>query len=126
MLRVQRVDFSYGEAPVLRGVSLDVDPGEVVCIVGPNGVGKTTLLRLIAGLLEPQRGTVRCFGLDPTQQRRSDLARRLSYLPQDYRLTFPFTVAEVVLMGRYPHHTAGLLALESEDDLERADAAMDR
>lgn len=126
MLRVQRVDFSYSESPVLRGVSLDVDPREVVCIVGPNGVGKTTLLRLIAGLLEPQSGTVRCFGRDPAQQRRSDLARRLSYLPQDYRLTFPFTVAEVVLMGRYPHHTAGLLALENEDDLERAAAAMRR
>ncbi len=126
MLRVKQVDFGYGGALVLRGVCLDVDPREVVCIVGPNGVGKSTLLRLIAGLLVPQSGTVRCFGCDPAQQRRSELARRLSYLPQEYRLTFPFTVAEVVLMGRYPHRSAGLLALESQVDLDRADAAMRR
>jgi iron complex transport system ATP-binding protein len=126
MLRVTEVDFGYGDAPVLRGASLHVDAGELVCIVGANGAGKSTLLRLAAGLLIPQRGTVRCFGEDPAVQRRAELARRVSFLPQEYRLTFPFTVAEVVLMGRYPHQPRGLISLESARDVERARAAMRR
>jgi len=125
MLRVDGVAFGYGDTLVLDGVDIRIDAAEIVCILGPNGVGKSTLLRLAAGLLVPHAGTVRCFDRDPATGRRAELARRMSYLPQDYRLTFPFTVRDVVLMGRYPHG-GGMLALESEDDLARADDAMRR
>jgi iron complex transport system ATP-binding protein len=126
MIDLAAVGFAYGDTQVLCAVDLAVGPGELVCVVGANGAGKTTLLKLIGGLLAPSAGTVRCFGVDPATAPRRDLARKLAYLPQDYQLAFPFTVREVVLMGRYAHRPRGLLALESDDDLAAADRAMVR
>ncbi len=126
MLALHGVDFAYGDVPVLSGVTLEVGSGELVCAVGKNGCGKTTLLRLCAGLLAPGAGTVRCFGTDPAAEKRHVLARRLSFLSQSYRLAFAFTVGEVVLMGRYSHGRRGLLALETDDDVAAARAAMER
>jgi len=120
----EQVDFDYGGRPVLRQVTLAVGRGELVAIVGPNGAGKTTLVRVLAGLLRPARGRVRVDGGDPATGRRRDVARRLAYVPQVYEIAFPFTVAEVVLMGRYPHH--GGIALEDAADLAAARAAMER
>ncbi|RMH41024.1 MAG: ABC transporter ATP-binding protein [Deltaproteobacteria bacterium] len=126
VLQIDGVTFAYRSAPVLAGASLAVRPGEIACVVGANGAGKSTLLRLAAGLLRPAAGQVRAFGLDPASTPRPALARRLSLLPQQVRHTFPFSVAEVVLMGRYPHQRRGLLALESADDVAAADDAMRR
>jgi iron complex transport system ATP-binding protein len=80
----------------------------------------------MAGLLAPGRGDVRCFGRDPRTTARRALARRLAYVPQSYSLAFPFTVSEVVLMGRYAHRGPGLLGLERDDDVAAAHAAMQR
>lgn len=118
------VSFGYGKTPVLERASLQVRRGETLFIVGPNGAGKSTLLKLLAGLLIPSAGTISVFGEAPSQARRRDLARRLAYLPQSYRVSFPFTALEIVLMGRYAHD-GGSLALESEADLSRAQAAME-
>jgi iron complex transport system ATP-binding protein len=120
------VSFAYGEHRVVDGVDLTVDKSELVAIVGPNGAGKTTLLRLTAGLLAPSAGRVEVGGVDPAAEPRRVLARRLAYLPQSYRLAFPFTVTEVVLMGRYAHRAPGLLGLERPADVEAAAAALDR
>jgi iron complex transport system ATP-binding protein len=124
VLALDRVVFEYGARRVVDGVSLAVEPGALVCIVGPNGAGKTTLLRLAAGLLAPRAGAVAIGGDDPRRISRRLLARRLAFLPQEYHLVFPFTVAEVVLMGRYPHRPQ--LALESAEDAALADEAMRR
>jgi iron complex transport system ATP-binding protein len=124
VLTLEDVRFAYGDRAVLSGVSLTLAPGELVCVVGPNGAGKSTLLRLAAGLLAPSAGRVRVADADPRTTPRRLLARRLAFLPQEYHLAFPFTVAEVVLMGRYPHQ--GALALESAADAALADAAMRR
>ena len=123
MLVLEGVSFSFGARRVLDGVSLTVRSGELVCVVGPNGAGKTTLLR-VAGGLERGAGRVVLADLDPRARPRRELARHLAYLAQEYTVVFPFTVAEVVLMGRYPHRSG--LALESEADLEAARAAMER
>ena len=108
MLALGDIHFAYGRGrPVLDGVSLEVAARQLVCVVGANGAGKTTLLRIAAGLLAPTSGTVRVGGDDPRVLPRPALARRLAFLPQEYHLVFPFTVGEVVLMGRYPHIAAG-------------------
>ena len=91
------VTFSYGGAPALENVSLSVGDREAVSVVGPNGGGKTTMIKLILGLLTPQRGDVRVFGQSP---RRARL--RIGYMPQhvQYDPQFPVTVMDIVLMGR--------------------------
>src|SRR5688572_18641517 len=103
---------------------MKVARGELVAVLGPNGAGKTTLVRILAGLLAPARGQVRVAGLDPATAPRRQVAQRLAYVPQIYEIAFPFTVAEVVLMGRYPHHAG--IELENDTDLAAARAAMQR
>jgi iron complex transport system ATP-binding protein len=125
-IRCEQVAFGYGERPVLGGVSLAVEAGALVAIVGPNGAGKTTLVRILAGLLRPAGGRVEVAGLDPAAAPRRQVARRLAYVPQVYEVAFPFTVGEVVLMGRYPHRRGLGLGLEDAADLAAARAAMAR
>ncbi|UCG50958.1 MAG: ABC transporter ATP-binding protein [Candidatus Latescibacterota bacterium] len=98
VIRVRDLDFSYdGRNLVLEDVNVDVNGGEFAAVIGPNGGGKTTLLRLILGLLEPQRGTIDVFDRRPCESRR-----RIGYMPQYPRLDpdFPVTVMDVALMGR--------------------------
>jgi iron complex transport system ATP-binding protein len=126
VIALSGVTFGYGSVSVLDDVTLSIEPGRIACVVGANGAGKTTLLKLMAGLLAPGRGDVRCFGRDPRATARRALATRLAYVPQSYSLAFPFTVSEVVLMGRYAHRGPGLLGLERDDDVAVAHAAMQR
>ncbi|MBU1274965.1 MAG: metal ABC transporter ATP-binding protein [Proteobacteria bacterium] len=96
LIDIKGVDFAYNGRPVLAGVDLAVEQGEFLALVGPNGGGKTTLLKLILGLLAPQGGTVRVFGQPPARVRR-----RMGYLPQHAPVDpgFPVSALEVVLMG---------------------------
>ncbi len=123
MIELRQLAFAFSGTPVLDEIDLSIEAGGITCLVGPNGAGKTTLLRLVAGLLAPTSGTARVFGIDPAREPRRRLARRLSYLPQSYRLVFPYRVIEVVLMGRYAHARFGL---ERDEDLEAAREAMRR
>jgi len=118
------VAFSYGTRPVLVDVSLAVAPGELVGVIGPNGGGKTTLVRLLSGVLRPDSGSVRLGGRPLEAQRRRDVARCLAVVPQDPVLEFPFTALEVVLMGRAPHLPT--LGFPGARDLAIARAAMAR
>jgi cobalamin transport system ATP-binding protein len=106
MIEAERVSFAYGRRPVLAGVSLAVAAGELVGVIGPNGGGKTTLVRILSGVLAPDAGSVRLGGRPLAEHRRRELARRLAVVPQDPTLEFPFTALEVVLMGRSPHLAA--------------------
>jgi zinc transport system ATP-binding protein len=97
VISLRNVSFSYGGAPVLEDVSFDLPERAAVCMIGPNGGGKTTLVRLILGLLTPQRGEIRVFGQPPERARL-----RAGYMPQhmQYDSQFPVTVMDIVLMGR--------------------------
>ena len=97
IISLRGVAFSYGGEPALEDVTLSVADRQAVCIVGPNGGGKTTLVKLILGLLMPQRGEIRVFGQSP---RRARL--RIGYMPQhvQHDPLFPVTVTDIVLMGR--------------------------
>ena len=106
---VRTLSFSYGGAPVLQNVSFSARGGEVIALLGPNGVGKSTLFRCLLGFLKPQRGEVRIDGKALSDFSRRALAREIAYIPQSYSPTFNYTVRESVLMGV----TAKLGALES-------------
>jgi zinc transport system ATP-binding protein len=97
VIELREVDFAYDGPPVLEHVTLRVGRNDFVSVVGPNGGGKSTLLRLMLGLLSPQRGEVRLLGQRPRQARR-----RVGYMPQTAQFDpqFPVTVMDVVLMGR--------------------------
>ncbi|MGH6947859.1 MAG: heme ABC transporter ATP-binding protein [Kiloniellales bacterium] len=103
MLSARDLDFGYGGRPVLVSVSLTVAPGEVVAVLGPNGVGKSTLLALLSGAYRPQRGAVELDSLPLVDWGPEALARRRAVLAQRSELPFPFTVIEVVTLGRAPH-----------------------
>lgn len=94
---MQNVSFTYNGPLVLENVDLSIGHRDLVCIIGPNGGGKTTLLRLILGLLTPDTGTIKILGSTPKKSRH-----RIGYMPQHTRLDpqFPVTVHDVVLMGR--------------------------
>lgn len=96
-IEIEGVSFAYDGNPVLRDVSLRVADRDFACIVGPNGGGKTTLLKVLLGLLQPQSGRVRVLGVSPERARKG-----VGYMPQHAQLDpqFPVTVSEVVLMGR--------------------------
>ena len=106
---VRSLSFSYGGAPVLQDISFSARGGEVIALLGPNGVGKSTLFRCLLGFLKPQHGEVRIDGKALADFSRRALAREIAYIPQSYSPTFNYTVRESVLMGV----TAKLGALES-------------
>jgi len=87
----------------LADLSFEITPGEIIGVIGPNSSGKTTLIRLLTRVLEPASGEIRLEGAPIRRLSRTDLARRVAVVPQGILPQFPFTVGELVLMGRYPH-----------------------
>jgi iron complex transport system ATP-binding protein len=106
-VEVRDVGFRYATGRGVEDISFQAWPGELLGIVGPNSAGKSTLLRLLSKVVAPQRGHIAIEGRDIATLSRVLLARRVAVLPQDFHVAFPFRVAEVVLMGRYPHATGG-------------------
>ncbi len=124
ILELKRVSYAYGDgAPALDDVSLTVGPG-LVGVLGANAAGKTTLVRIAAGLLPPARGRVLLDGRDLASVGRAGIARRVAIVPQSASLPPAFTVLELVLMGRTPY--LGLLAREGARDLAIAERALER
>ena len=122
-ITVDSISFGYDPAtPVVRDVTLTVRRGEFLSLVGPNGSGKTTLLRLLDRIFIPQRGSITLDGQPLAKFSRTAIARRIAFVPQDNTIQFPFTVTEVVLMGRAPH--SGGMAFENARDREVAGAMM--
>jgi iron complex transport system ATP-binding protein len=122
-LALRAVEARPGPRRVLTGVALDVAPGEIVGLLGRNGAGKTTLLRVAGGLLPAAGGTVSLDGRPLEGWPRRARARAIALVPQETHFAFPFTVAEVVLMGRTPY--LGWLGFEREADLAAARRAME-
>jgi len=123
-LKAHDLAAGYGERLVLDGVSLEVAAGELLAILGPNGAGKSTLLRVLGGSLRPWRGSIELFGRPLGEFDRRALARELASVRQESSTVFPFTVLEVVLMGRAPH--LGSIRFEGKRDLAIARAALER
>ena len=98
-LSVENLSFSYGQRAVLRDVTFSAEKGELLSVLGPNGVGKTTLFRCILGTLTPRSGQITIDGLDLTAMPPRERARRIAYIPQIHPPTFGYTVLDTVLMG---------------------------
>ena len=122
LLRVRDVNFGFNGTAVLKGVTFSLEPGEFVGLVGPNGVGKSTLLKVISGLLPGASGQVTLLGRPLRTYRPQEVARLIAHVPQSAALDFAFTVREVVLMGRSPY--LGRFQLEGPHDRAIADQAM--
>ncbi len=103
VLALEGVDFGYGQPLVLRGLTLRVAAGEMVGLLGPNGSGKTTILRLLTGALAPRQGAVLVDGRPRQTHSRRDLGRQLALAPQEIEIAFDFRVRDLVLMGRGPY-----------------------
>ena len=102
-LQVDRLNWSVAGKPILRDVSLAVEPGSITGLIGPNGSGKSTLLRCIYRALRPDSGSITLDGDDLARMDSRETARRVAVVLQEYPSDFQFTVGEIVSMGRNPH-----------------------
>jgi iron complex transport system ATP-binding protein len=100
VLAATGVAHAFGAVAVLDGVTLALEPGELLALVGPNGAGKTTLLRVLSGVLAPRDGEVRLRGAPLARLSRAQVARELAVVPQELAVPFPYRVRELVAMGR--------------------------
>ena len=114
-LQVNGIIFGYKSAPILKDVSFEIGPSRLVSIVGPNGCGKSTLIKCIDRILSPECGSVLIDRKEITNMGRMELARNISYVPQSSVRTFSSQVFDVILMGRRPY----IGWLSSNDDEER-------
>lgn len=122
-LQTAGLSYSIAGKEILRGVSFAARATEFIGLLGVNGAGKSTLLDLLAGLRKPEAGEIRVGGERLQSLAARERARRICHLPQGVRGDLPFTVDQVVLMGRYPHADSWM---ESPDDLRAVEEAMDR
>ncbi len=121
-IAIENVWASYGERGVLKEFDLEVERGTFVALAGPNGVGKSTLIRLVSGVINPTRGVITVSGIDVSLLSPRERARLVAVVPQDPELPRGAPALEVVLMGRNPH--LGPLSWESEADVRIAVEAM--
>ena len=103
LFEIQNINFAYGDKTIIDNLSLKIRPGKFYGIIGPNGCGKTTILDLLCRNKGPVSGRILYQGKSLAHYSRKQLALEIGLVPQDFNINFPFTVREIVMMGRYPH-----------------------
>ncbi len=124
LISVSHVSFSYGDRSIFEDINFSVEPGQIFCLLGPNGCGKTTLLDCMLGFHRLRSGRVHIMGKDSLKLRPGRIARSIAYVPQRHERTFPYTVRQIVTMGRAPY--LGLFQAPSKADRRMADEALER
>ena len=122
MIELKNIGLSYGSREVLRGLDATVADGRITAVMGPNGCGKTTLLRIVGGLLQPSSGQVRVDGVPVERYSARALARKVAFVRQHAHTDFDFSAFETVLMGRNPWQRK--LQNESQEDWDIVERCM--
>ena len=127
LLSLKSICFSYGkngtEPFLLNDINLEINKGEFTTLLGPNGSGKTTILKLMSGLLTPQKGEVTLEDKKLLKFTRKEIAKRIGYVPQSTLSVFPFSIYEIVLMGRTPY--LGFGGFEEDIDKQKIKDALE-
>jgi cobalamin transport system ATP-binding protein len=123
-ISLEQLGFSYGTQAVLQDINLEIQHQSLLALIGPNGGGKTTLLRVMSKTLKPQRGRVEVAGQQLSSFNARKLAQKLAVISSEQHFEFPFSVADVVAMGRFPH--LNRLERMSDRDWKIVDEAMER
>jgi iron complex transport system ATP-binding protein len=123
VIEIRNASFRYGDAVVYENIDLSLERGEILCLLGPNGCGKTTLLDTVLGFHRPRTGSILVEGREIHTYRRAELAKRMAYVPQIHEKYFPYSVLDVVVMGRTPHLPA--MSPPSAGDYALAREALD-
>lgn len=123
-IEIRNLGFSYGEQRVLKDISFTAETGEFLSVLGPNGVGKSTLFRCILGLLRSYTGSILVNGSDTRQMKAVQLARQIAYIPQSHYPSFNYSVFDMVLMGTTAK--VSLLGNPKEEQRQAALDALDR
>ncbi len=123
-IRVDNIGFNYGKREVLKGVSLELREGEILSLLGPNGTGKSTLIKLILGLLKPKFGAAYVQEKQVDKYTAKELAKTIAYVPQSSNVAFAFSALDVVLMGRISRQS--WFSNPSQEDKDAAIWAMER
>lgn len=123
VIKVLDATFSYnGTAKIFEGINFSMKEGDIFCILGSNGTGKSTLIKCIANLLKLKKGNIILNNRSIYSLKKEDVAKEMGYIPQMHSSTFPFSVLDVVLMGRSPH--LSLMSSPSEKDYKIAEDAI--
>lgn len=122
LIEARGVSFGYNDIPLFQDINFSIEPGELFCLLGPNGCGKTTLLDCILGHLKPLSGEILLDGSSIIRIRPEQIARQIAYVPQTHEKTFPYRVLDVVLMGRAAY--IGMFGRPEEEDLAIAEEAL--
>jgi iron complex transport system ATP-binding protein len=122
-IETKKLNFSYNGTPVLQNISLTIEEGEFLSILGPNGSGKTTFIKALTGIIKDIRGEVYLFEKPVATYRRKILARHVSFLPQNPPVSLPFLVRDIVMMGRFPY--INRFEMERAHDIEAVEQAME-
>lgn len=123
LIYIRNLRVALDGQAILKGIDLDIEPGEIVSIIGPNGAGKTTLMRSLLGLC-PYAGTLQIDGLECAQTPARKRARRISYVPQNHAQPPPLTVWDFVMLGRYPYLSP--LAPARPEDVDAVERALEQ
>lgn len=123
-ISINDVCFRYAGKPALDSISFNIDRGEIVTLLGPNGSGKSTLIKILLGLLKPEKGNIAFKGSSIHDLNARYLAQEIAYVPQIHNSAFPYSVMDIVLMGRIPHKR--VFFRYTRDDIDIALEAIER
>jgi iron complex transport system ATP-binding protein len=122
LVEAKGASFNYGEREIFKDIDFAIGRGEVFCIIGPNGCGKTTLLDSILGIIKLRQGDVLINERSIHSMRPYEIARQIAYIPQIHTKTFPYTVLDIVLMGRASY--TGIFSSPADEDVDIAESAL--